>query len=178
MPSALTAMPFYEFYCPNCHVIFNYFARRVNTTSRPDCPRCERPELERKASVFAISRGGRDSEVDDGMDGLPANLDEAALEKAMGAMAGDLDKLDENDPKAMGQMMRKLFDATGLKPNSEMQEALRRIESGEDPDQVEADMGDVLDSDDLFALGQARQIGRQDRRQRRPEIDPTVRDLF
>jgi len=32
-----------------------------------------------------------------------------------------------------------------------MQEALRRMEAGEDPDSIEADIGDVLENEDPFA---------------------------
>ena len=49
-------MPIYEFYCKDCHTIFNFFSRTVNTEKQPACPKCARPELERKMSVFAISR--------------------------------------------------------------------------------------------------------------------------
>ena len=167
-------MPLYEFYCADCHVIYNFFARRVDTQTRPPCPRCQRPELERKVSLFSISRGR--SEGDAGDDGLP-DFDEQQLEKAMASMEGELDGLDENDPKAMGQVMRRLFDATGLKPNADMAEALRRIESGEDPDQVEADMGDVLDSDQIFALGRAGQVGELRRRLARPAVDDTLYEM-
>ncbi len=54
-------MPVYEFYCPDCHAIFNFFSRRVDTETQPACPRCGRPELGRQASLFAISRGGERS---------------------------------------------------------------------------------------------------------------------
>src|SRR5512145_1150123 len=50
-------MPVYEFYCAECHTIFNFLSRRVNTEKRPDCPRCGRPELERQVSSFAVSKG-------------------------------------------------------------------------------------------------------------------------
>jgi len=49
-------MPVYEFYCPDCHTIFNFFSRRVDTETRPTCPACSRPDLERQAFPFAISK--------------------------------------------------------------------------------------------------------------------------
>ncbi len=52
-------MPVYEFYCPDCHTIFNFFSRRVNTAARPACPRCERPELERQVSSSPLAPGAR-----------------------------------------------------------------------------------------------------------------------
>jgi hypothetical protein len=68
-------------------------------------------------------------------------------------MEGDLEGIDENDPKQAARMMRRLFDATGLKLGDGMAEAMRRMEAGEDPDAIEAEMGDLLETEDPFALG-------------------------
>jgi hypothetical protein len=29
-------MPIYEFYCEDCHTIFNFFSKNVNTTKKPN----------------------------------------------------------------------------------------------------------------------------------------------
>ena len=31
-------MPVYEFYCPDCHMIFNFLSRRIDTRKRPPPP--------------------------------------------------------------------------------------------------------------------------------------------
>jgi putative FmdB family regulatory protein len=49
-------VPVYEFYCCDCHTIFNFLSRQVNTEKRPSCPKCGRPELERQVSPFAVSK--------------------------------------------------------------------------------------------------------------------------
>ena len=57
----------------------------------------------------------------------------------------DLDHLDENNPKHMAHVMRKMKDL--LLPGStpkELETAIKRLEAGEDPEKIEADMGDVL----------------------------------
>lgn len=141
-------MPVYEFYCPDCHTVFNFFSRRVDTTSRPDCPRCARKELSRRVSLFAISKGRPESEDDEG---LPAGMDEEKMMRAFESMAGDFDNVDENDPKQAARMMRRLFDATGMKLGDGMADAIRRMEAGEDPDQIEQEMGDLLEQEDPFA---------------------------
>ena len=41
--------------------------------------------------------------------------------------------------------MRKLTDMTGLELGDGMQEALKRMDAGEDPDAIEAEMGDLLE---------------------------------
>ncbi len=164
-------MPFYEFYCSDCHTVFRFFSRRVDTQTRPACPKCGRPEIQRRMSTFAISRG---RDAGDG-DGLP-DMDEARLEQAFASMAGDLDSVDENDPKAAARMMRKLFDATGVRLTRDMEEAIHRMEAGEDPDKVEAEMGDVLENADPFAA-QGRPSLKDIRRLLPPTVDETLYEL-
>jgi len=56
-----------------------------------------------------------------------------------------MEHLDENNPRHMAHMMRKMKDL--LPPGSmprEMDIAIKRLEAGEDPEKIEADMGDVL----------------------------------
>jgi len=67
----------------------------------------------------------------------------------MNMLMGEAQKVDENDPKAQVSLMRKLADATGLKFGPGMEDALRRIEEGEDPEQVGEEM-DNMDEDELF----------------------------
>ncbi|MBI5442024.1 MAG: zinc ribbon domain-containing protein [Deltaproteobacteria bacterium] len=139
-------MPIYEFYCSDCHCIFNFFSRTVNTEKRPDCPRCGRPRIERQVSLFAISKGRTEAE-DEGM----PDLDEAKLERAMEALAGEAEVLDEENPRQVGNLMRKLYAATGMKLGPGMEEAIRRMEAGGDPDEIEAQLGEVLEGEDPFS---------------------------
>ena len=170
-------MPIYEFYCPDCHRIYNFLARRPNVTRRPSCPRCLRPRLERRISKFAISKGLTESSEDsEGMD-LPAGLDEAKMERVLAEMATEAENINEDDPRQMARMMRKLYDGTGLPLGEGMEEAMRRMEAGEDPDTIEAEMGDLLDNDDmLFGPGKPGLKG-MTRRLRPPEVDEKLYDL-
>ena len=84
-------MPVYEFYCRECHAIFNFLSRRVNTDRTPACPRCKRPGLEKQVSPFAISRNLQERPEE-----LP-DMDESRLEQAMIALAGEMDNMDEMD---------------------------------------------------------------------------------
>lgn len=165
-------MPIYEFYCSDCHRIFSFLSRRVGSSRRPACPRCERPRLERRVSRFAISKGR--SEPD--QDGLP-DIDEARLEQAMASMAGEADRIDEDDPRQMAGLMRKLYDATGLELGQGMEEAIRRMEAGEDPDQIEEEMGDLLEGEDPLASGGRCDLKRLRKRFRPPEVDETLYEL-
>jgi len=140
-------MPVYEFYCIDCHTVFNFLSRRVNTDKRPDCPRCGRPELERRVSSFAFSRGRTEEPVE----GMP-DLDEERLEKAMMGIAGEMEGLDENDPRQMARIMRRLSESAGMKMGSGMEEAIRRLEAGDDPERIEAEMGDLIEGDTPFTF--------------------------
>jgi putative FmdB family regulatory protein len=163
-------MPIYEFYCDDCNTIFNFFSRSINTTKKPKCPRCRRKTLSRRMSAFAVT--GRVKEGGDGED-LP--FDESRMEKAMQALAGEAESINEDDPRQAANLMRKLTDMTGLELGPGMTEALRRMEQGEDPDQIEAEMGDLLEGEDPFQIG-GKKSARGGRRPP-PRRDETLYDL-
>lgn len=164
-------MPVYEFYCSDCHAIFNFLSRQVNTGKRPACPRCGRAELERQVSRFAISRNRPEPDAD----GLPAGLDEERMEQAMMALAGEMGGVDENDPRAMARFMRKFSEMTGMNLGDEAEEAMRRLETGEDPEQIEAEMGDLFgDNSNLDGLFGKEKLAGIKRRLAPPEHDETL----
>ena len=43
---------------------------------------------------------------------------------------------------------------TGLNLGASMEEALQRMEAGEDPEQIEAEMGDLLEGEEPFSLNE------------------------
>ena len=140
-------MPIYEFYCEDCHTIFSFFSKSVNTTKKPKCPSCKTRTLSRQMSAFAIT--GKATEDGD-MDDLP--FDEAKMEKAMNMLAGEAENINEDDPRQAANLMRKLTDMTGMELGPGMQEALKRMEAGEDPDAIEAEMGDLLEDEEPFLM--------------------------
>jgi len=79
------------------------------------------------------------------------DLDEERLEKAMMSMAGELEGMDENDPRQMARFMRRLTEATGMSAGSGMEEAISRLEAGEDPEKLEAELGELFDAESLFS---------------------------
>ena len=161
-------MPVYEFYCENCHAIFNFLSRKVNTDKRPACPRCGQPHLEKQVSAFAISKNRQEESA-----GMP-DIDEAKMEQAMMAMASEMEQVDEDDPRAMAQFMRKFSSLSGMNLGDGMEEALSRLEAGEDPEQIEAEMGDLLDGDELFARKNLKSLKK---RYLPPEHDETLYTL-
>ncbi len=140
-------MPIYEFYCGDCHTIFNFFSSSVNTRKRPICPQCKKVRLKRYMSLFATPKNRGENE-----DMSLPDLDENKMEKAMSILEKEIEHVDENDPRQAAHLMRKLTDMTGLKLGPGLEEALHRMEAGEDPEKIEAEIGDVLEDDDPFSL--------------------------
>lgn len=104
-------------------------------------------------SRFAIGggRSGSGSEVateeqsETELGDLPPGFDEEKFERVMEELASEAEGMDEEDPRQMGRMMRKVCEAAGMPMEGPMAEAIRRLESGEDPDKIEEDLGEELD---------------------------------
>jgi hypothetical protein len=98
------------------------------------------------------------------------------MEQAMNMLAGEADKINEDDPRQAANLMRKLSDMTGMKLGSSMDEALSRMEKGEDPEQVEAEMGDLLEDEEPFLFPGKKVKGKKTKRAA-PLRDETLYDL-
>jgi len=162
-------MPIYEFYCDNCNVIFNFYSSRVNTAKQPSCPRCHKENLERQMSTFATIGKAKEME-----DGIPEGFDEARMEKAFMSLMQEAENVNEDDPRQMAALMRKFTDKTGIQLGDSMEEALGRMEAGEDPELIEKEMADKLDGDDIsFSMLKKKAGGRK----APPEHDESLYDL-
>lgn len=166
-------MPIYEFYCRKCDTVYNFFSRSANTEKVPYCPHCQTVRLKRQVSLFARISGRSES---DGLEerAMPP-LDEAKMEKAMAMLAREAEKMNEDDPRQAAQLMRKLTDTAGINRGQGMEEALSRLEKGEDPEKIEAEMGDVFASEEPFQL--AAKPARSCRTTAKPRVDQTLYDL-
>jgi hypothetical protein len=124
--------------------------------------------MDRVISGFTVLRGAKEQDA-----GMP-ELDEAKLGKAMSLMEREAGNLTEDDPGQAGHFMRKLCDTTGIDLGSGMNEALRRMEAGEDPDRIEEEMGDILTDRNPFAAPPkaSRKV-----REKPPERDETLYNL-
>ncbi len=157
-------MPIYEFYCKNCHTIFNFFSKTVNTKTLPACPRCK-GHLQRQVSIFScLDKSKNENSPED----LP--IDESKLEKAMTRLTAEAESINEDDPRQAANLMRKFSEMTGVRLGDGMQEALQRMESGEDPEKIEAEMGDMLESEDPFLP----EASRGKTRRKEPSRDETL----
>lgn len=98
-------------------------------------------------SSFAVT--GRAKEMPD----LPpgADMDDPRMNAMMAQMEREIGGLDEKnpDPRQLANLMRKISAISGEKIPGDMDEMIRRLESGEDPEKIEEEMGDVMGADDL-----------------------------
>lgn len=139
-------MPIYEFACPKCRKIFSFLSKRMNPDRLPVCPKCGNKKLSKQISQFALSKGASESSAAAGDDGPPLpDFEDPRVERTMMEMERDMAHLDENNPKHMAHLMKKMKDLMppGALPK-DMDIAIKRLEAGEDPEKIEADMGDVL----------------------------------
>jgi putative FmdB family regulatory protein len=143
-------MPIYEFACPKCRKIYSFLSKRVNPDRLPVCPKCGFPKLERQMSRFATVKGLKEpaaggAGVEESEEDPMPDFDDPRIMRAMGELERDMEHLDENNPRHMAHVMRKMKDVLpdGVMPK-ELDVAIRRLEAGEDPEKIEQDMGDVL----------------------------------
>jgi putative FmdB family regulatory protein len=141
-------MPIYEFACPKCRRIFNFLSKRVNPDRQPVCPKCGNKKMAKQMSQFALTKGLTEAAAKGDMAGDDAampNFDDPRVARAMAEMERDLAQLDENNPRHMAHLIKKMKNLmpAGSMPK-ELDVAIKRLEAGEDPEKIEADMGDVL----------------------------------
>jgi putative FmdB family regulatory protein len=140
-------MPIYEFACPQCRVIYNFLSKRVNPERAPVCPKCGNKKLSRQMSNFAALSGSRrgTEDADSGTPEAP-DMDDPRMLHAMSELERDMEHLDENNPRHMAHMIRKMKDLMppGTMP-AELEVAIKRLEAGEDPEKIEEDMGPILE---------------------------------
>jgi len=140
-------MPIYEFACPDCRKIFSFLSKRLQPAGPPACPKCGRRKMIKQLSSFAMPRGLPEPSAAAGesdQDAMP-DLDDPRVARVMSEVERDMEHMDENNPRHMAHMMKKMKDLmpAGSIPK-EFDIAIKRLEAGEDPEKIEADMGDVL----------------------------------
>jgi putative FmdB family regulatory protein len=140
-------MPIYEFACPKCRKIYSFLSKRINPDRDPVCPKCGNKKLEKQISAFALTKGVKEPGAGAegcGDEAMP-DFDDPRVARAMSEMERDMEHLDENNPRHMAHMMKKMKEI--MPPGSvpkELDIAIKRLEAGEDPEKIEADMGDAL----------------------------------
>lgn len=138
-------MPIYEYYCPDNHTIYQFYAKTLaQGRTIPKCPDNPAYRMTKLLSSFAVTGGGKKTDQPPADATLPGSGDpteDARMEAAMGAMEKEFANVDENDPRAMARMMRRMSELTGEKIDGEMEEVVRKLEEGADPDSLEEQLG-------------------------------------
>jgi putative FmdB family regulatory protein len=117
-------MPSYEFRCLGCRKRFEVFMSYQEYGSRPvTCPHCGSQNVQRKIGRIRVARSDESR--------LESLADPAALEGL------------EDDPKALGKMMRQMSGDTGEDMGPEFDEVVNRLESGQSPEDIERDLPDL-----------------------------------
>jgi len=118
-------MPTYDFICLNCGKPFDIHMAYSEYGVRPVlCLHCGSEKVKRRLSRIRVAKS-EDSRLDD--------------------MGDDLSGLEglENDPQAMGRMMRKMGREMGEDLPPEFDDVVDRLESGQSPEDIEKAMPDL-----------------------------------
>jgi putative FmdB family regulatory protein len=124
-------MPRYDYRCRACQRTFTLTYATVTEVDQvtPTCPRCGSTDLSRLITRVSILTN-----------------EETRLERL--ADPDRLGGLDENDPRALGRMMREMSHEMGEDLGPEFGEVVGRLEAGESPESIEQSLPD-LGGDDL-----------------------------
>jgi putative FmdB family regulatory protein len=124
-------MPTYEYRCSDCGKRVSIFQSYEDYGREPvQCPNCGSENLKRLITRVRVLRS-----------------EESRLESLADSSAWD--GLDEEDPRAMAQMMRKMGDELGEDLPPEFDEVVDRLEAGESPEEIEQSMPDLGEGGDL-----------------------------
>lgn len=124
-------MPAYQYRCLNCRNRFEVFLSYSEYGVQPvHCPHCNSNHIQRKIGRIRVARS-EESRLDALAD--PSNLDGL-----------------EDDPKALGRMMRQMSSEMGEDMGSEFDEVIERLEKGQSPEEIERDLPDLAGGGDDF----------------------------
>jgi putative FmdB family regulatory protein len=117
-------MPFYQYVCLDCRRRFDTFLSYSDYgTKAVHCPHCQSARVRRRIGRVRVARSeeGRMEDLAD-----PSQL--AGL---------------ENDPKALGRMMRKMSREMGEEMGPEFDEVIGRLEAGQSPEEIEKEVPEL-----------------------------------
>jgi putative FmdB family regulatory protein len=117
-------MPNYEYRCLNCRKRFDIFLTYAEYGTRPViCPHCKSDHVQRRITKVRVARS-----------------DESRMENI--ADPGNLQGL-EDDPRALGRMMRQMSSEVDDELGPEFNEVIGRLEAGQSPDEIERELPDL-----------------------------------
>ena len=143
-------MPIYEFMSRETGKIYSFFAHSPSYAEKRHHFVLTEKNIKNGKVMSGFSITGQKEEPPE-MPNAPgadpndpfAGMDPAKAEQVMRELKelwGGMD--DENpDPKQMGHLMRKMCEMTGESMDEQMEEVVRKLEEGADPDELEDRMG-------------------------------------
>lgn len=142
-------MPIYEYYSPDTNRIYSFFAKTLAQGSTvPRCPDDSKARMVKLVSGFSIGSAGKSSDAETASVPAPGAEspagDDPRMDAALDAMEREFSAIDENDPRAMARMMRRMAELSGERLDEPMEEAVRKLEEGADPDSLEEQLGDAF----------------------------------
>lgn len=175
-------MPIYEYYCPDNHTVYQFYAKTMaQGRTIPRCPGNPSLRMKKLLSTFAVTSGRRSEEPSTST--VPGEAaDDPRMEAAMNVMEREFSQVDENDPRAMARMMRRMAELSGEKIDGEMEEVVRKLEEGADPESLEDELGGEspckMEGPDTSESAEINREARQRFRVRRspPRRDPKLYD--
>jgi len=118
-------MPTYDFICNNCNQHFDIFLTFAEYGRKTvACTHCNSKNVRRRMTKVRIAK---------------------SEDSRMESMADDFSGIEglEEDPKAMGRMMRKMGKEMGEELPPEFNEVVGRLESGQSPEDIESALPDL-----------------------------------
>jgi putative FmdB family regulatory protein len=113
-------MPTYDFICNACQQRFDVFMTFSEYGTKPvHCLHCGSKDVRRRMTKVRIAK---------------------SEDSRMESMANGITSLDalENDPQALGKMMRQMGNEMGEDLPTEFNEVVDRLEAGQSPEEIEA----------------------------------------
>ncbi|MEK9772161.1 MAG: hypothetical protein VW576_01225 [Opitutae bacterium] len=150
-------MPIYEFYSPKTNKIYSFYSRRLTKTDEiPHCPDGKDFEMQKLISGFSITGSNANDEnlQDDFEEGKEldpfSRLNENQSAQVMREMERAMSGMDDEnpDPRQMGALMRRMCEMTGEKMDGVMEEVVRKLEEGANPEELEERMDGVMEDQD------------------------------
>jgi len=121
-------MPLYDYFCSDCQKRFDVFMTYAEYGTRPiTCTHCQSKNVRRRVPRVRVAKS-----EDSRMDSLAGDFSDPS------ALAGL-----ENDPQAMGRMMRKMGKEMGEEMPPEFDEVVGRLEKGQSPEEIEKELPDL-----------------------------------
>ena len=121
-------MPLYDYHCLDCQKRFDVFMSYAEYGKRSvTCPNCKSKNVRRRIPRVRVAKSEESR-----MDSLAGDFSDPS------ALAGL-----ENDPQAMGRMMRKMGKEMGEEMPPEFDDVVDRLEKGQSPEDIEKEMPDL-----------------------------------